>query len=203
VAALVSFVSPTGSYGFRIQAARARSDARLVADFLSLHEIRDLATRGIVRSLAVIFNGDSNSELSLLRVQVRSGTDATGVTFAESATAALPKKLGGVTIIVGPDRELHTQVVDPRQILAALRAFTNFVGSEGVRSLIERRAIDSLEIDFSAPPPEIELYVTSVSEVERLIPASVDGFPVRVDVGGVHAYGTLKSRPGRNRRASP
>lgn len=197
VTALAWLGPPRRAFAFSIQAAFARSDARLVSDFVNLPEIKDLATQGVVVGLAVAFNSDSNSEISHLRVNVPSGMDATGATFVYLARRALPKKYGGVPLTVYWNPKLQAHPVTERDILAALEAFGKFAGGAGVRSLIERRAISSLGIDFTAPPPEFELYVTSVSEIERLIPPSVDGFPVRVDFGGIHAYGTLKSRPGR------
>lgn len=207
VVLMASFQAATGMSAFAAETATFSEVANSLYDFSNQPALKKLIASGAVVSLGVVYDREVSLKHFKFVVAVPPGWDSAGRHFIELARNRLPKNFEGFEVAFGggDKREIPTKDQD---ISLALKALSDFVATPGLRRLIANQQWDQLSVtvDFTAPPPELEARVDGGIPgkiLERDIPAAFEGFPVRVDFSGQNFYGTLKSRPGRTRKAAP
>jgi len=193
-------------------------ESSVMHNFVDQPELKRLIAAGAVIRLGVSFDESTPHSLFQLIVSISPGFDAAGRSFAElvkhqlrHSFQGIPVNLNGLIPVPPAGGNPHIAPITESDASSALKAFADFVATPGLRRLLASKEWDriSIDIDFVVPPPELQvglIHFTGgipVGDLETDIPANFEGYPVRVDFGGVNVYGTLKSRPGRGRKPNP
>lgn len=210
VVLMASFQAATGMSAFAAETATFSDVASSLYDFSNQPPLRKLIASGAVVSLGVVYDREVSPPHFKFLVAVPPGSDSTGRHFIELAKSWLPKNFEGFEVAFGGGDKPESPTKD-QDISLALKALTDFVATPGLRSLFAKQGwvFMSVSVNFITPPPELDVGLSLgisgrgifESTLERDIPAVFEGFPVRVNWSGRNFYGTLRSRPGRTRKA--
>lgn len=194
------------------EVSKSTQIANTVSDFVQLRALRDLIAQRMIVHVRVSFD-NGNGSLSDFGAAVAPGSDATGRSFFDVAKSQLPESFEGYPVKIVQWRRPAIPLSE-REVSQAIKALSDLISSDGLRGLLASGWLISTDVDFTAPPPELQVAGSTQAipgstnprsgsiygqSLERDIPAVFEGFPVRVDASAHYAYGTLKSRPGRAR----